>query len=129
MNGDRFRTALMTSLKRFGVILSLAALLAITVGSLLPREHAGDMGGSDKLLHFVAYAIAILPVTQLKMPAQVIFAVGVLMWSGGIELVQPSVGRSASLMDLVANAAGLLIGLALGVVLDRILFKTGSKPA
>ncbi|MEM9240274.1 MAG: hypothetical protein AAGB07_09875, partial [Pseudomonadota bacterium] len=66
---------------------------------------------------------------QHKTQTRLIFAIGVLIWSGAIELVQPFVGRSASLLDLASNAAGLLLGLALGVLLDRVVLKKGTDTA
>lgn len=126
---ERLRNDLLSVFERYGVVLSLIALAVITGGSLVPRESGGDVGSADKVLHLVAYAVAILPLTQHKTQTRLIFAIGVLIWSGAIELVQPFVGRSASLLDLASNAAGLLLGLALGVLLDRVAFKNGSDTA
>ncbi|MEL6120496.1 MAG: hypothetical protein AAFN44_05970 [Pseudomonadota bacterium] len=129
MHVERLRNDLLSVFERYGVVLSLIALAVITGGSLVPRESGGDVGSADKVLHLVAYAVAILPLTQHKTQTRLIFAIGVLIWSGAIELVQPFVGRSASLLDLASNAAGLLLGLALGVLLDRVAFKNGSDTA
>ena len=126
---ERVRNDLLSVFERYGVVLSLIALAVITGGSLVPRESGGDVGSADKVLHLVAYAVAILPLTQHKTQPRLIFAIGVLLWSGAIELVQPFVGRSASLLDLASNAAGLLLGLALGVLLDRVVLKKGTDTA
>ncbi|MEM9913049.1 MAG: hypothetical protein AAF922_19995 [Pseudomonadota bacterium] len=126
---ERLRNDLLSVFERYGVVLSLIALAVITGGSLVPRESGGDVGSADKVLHLVAYAVAILPLTQHKTQTRLIFAIGVLIWSGAIELVQPFVGRSASLLDLASNAAGLLLGLALGVLLDRVVLKKGTDTA
>ena len=129
MHVERLRNDLLSVFERYGVVLSLIALAVITGGSLVPRESGGDVGSADKVLHLVAYAVAILPLTQHKTQTRLIFAIGVLIWSGAIELVQPFVGRSASLLDLASNAAGLLLGLALGVLLDRVVLKKGTDTA
>ena len=126
---ERVRNDLLSVFERYGVVLSLIALAVITGGSLVPRESGGDVGSADKVLHLVAYAVAIFPLTQHKTQTRLIFAIGVLIWSGAIELVQPFVGRSASLLDLASNAVGLLLGLALGVLLARVAFKNGSDTA
>ena len=126
---ERLRNDLLSVFERYGVVLSLIALAVITGGSLVPRESGGDVGSADKVLHLVAYAVAIFPLTQHKTQTRLIFAIGVLIWSGAIELVQPFVGRSASLLDLASNAAGLLLGLALGVLLDRVVLKKGTDTA
>ena len=126
---ERLRNDLLMVFERYGLVLSLIALAVITGGSLVPRESGGDVGSADKVLHLVAYAVAILPLTQHKTQTRLIFAIGVLIWSGAIELVQPFVGRSASLLDLASNAVGLLLGLALGLLLDRVAFKNGSDTA
>ena len=129
MHVERLLNDLLSVFERYGVVLSLIALAVITGGSLVPRESGGDVGSADKVLHLVAYAVAILPMAQHKTQPRLIFAMGVLIWSGAIELVQPFVGRSANLMDLASNAVGLLLGLALGVLLDRVAFKNGSDTA
>ena len=129
MHVERLRHDLLSVFERYGVVLSLIALAVITGGSLVPRESGGDVGSADKVLHLVAYAVAIFPLTQHKTQTRLIFAIGVLIWSGAIELVQPFVGRSASLLDLASNAAGLLLGLALGVLLDRVVLKKGTDTA
>ena len=126
---ERVRNDLLSVFERYGVVLSLIALAVITGGSLVPRESGGDVGSADKVLHLLAYAVAILPLTQHKTQPRLIFAMGVLIWSGAIELVQPFVGRSANLMDLAANAVGLSLGLALGVLLDRVVLKKGTDTA
>ena len=126
---ERLRNDLLSVFERYGVVLSLIALAVITGGSLVPRESGGDVGSAAKVLHLLAYAVAIRPLSQQKTLSRLSFAIGVRIWSCAIELVQPFVGRSASLLDLASNAAGLLLGLALGVLLDRVVLKKGTDTA
>ncbi len=73
----------------------------------------------DKLYHMMAFAALVLPAAMFDRGAVRWLVVGGLILGGAIEVIQPSVGRDADLMDFLADAAGLLFGLALGWFLRR----------
>jgi len=106
---------------RISVIATLIALAAILVASLSPVDSAGDPGSADKTMHVIAYAIAVIPLAAAPLKSRLRIALGALIWSGTIELVQPLVGRSASFSDLMANATGVLLGLFVAVMFRRVL--------
>ncbi len=102
------------SLCKRGIYLTLfiSYSIAITIGSLLP-----NIGGSpvfalgDKILHLLGYGIfAVLgwlivnSQAKFSMIALSIFIYGLL-----IEIAQIYTGRSFSVLDLIANGAGILI--------------------
>jgi peptidoglycan/LPS O-acetylase OafA/YrhL len=107
--------------------LQFAAMATVGVLSLLP---APDMGGSDKLLHFIAYAamsggfaLLLSGWTRRLSAALAVAVYGVLL-----EYLQGMTGyRLFDPADMLANAAGAAAGLALGfqplragfLVLDR----------
>lgn len=123
MHLERIRHSVLSALERYAVVLSLIALALITAGSLLPRESGGGAGGLDKLLHMLAYAVAVMPIALLPYRKRIAFGIGVLVWSGAIEVVQPLVGRTASLLDFWANAVGILLGLFVGGLLVRVFVR------
>ena len=122
INGGLF-SAFPSWLVRLSIIATLIALAAISVASLSPVDSAGDPGSADKTMHVFAYGLAILPLAAVPSRPRLRIALGALVWSGAIELLQPLVGRSASLSDLMANAAGILLGLSVTALLRRVLVK------
>lgn len=73
----------------------------------------------DKLYHTLAFAALVIPVALVDRGAVRWLVIGSLILGGAIEVIQPSVGRDADLMDFLADAAGLLLGLGLGWFLRR----------
>ncbi len=111
------------------IVLWLASLVAITVGSLLPS--AVDGVGSDKLMHLGAYGV----LSGLTWPALEVWggrrllgvALALIVFGLAIELVQPSVGREFSVADAVANALGVLVGIPLGRLI-RVTLRLAVPP-
>lgn len=108
--------------EQYWIFLVLFILLVITALSLYPLEYLPKVRGSDKLHHLLAYA-SLMFFVALKMPRywwlMGLFFVG---YSGVIELLQPYVNRYGEWLDLLANAAGVLLGLLLGLFV-RVLLK------
>jgi len=113
-------------LERYGYWLTILTLTAITVASLMPRGSPGDPGAvgvPDGLAHVVAYATVVFfpaatPSVLLRWPVG-----SILAWGLALELLQHLIGRSASLVDIAANAAGVGVGLAIGYLLRRALLR------
>ena len=107
---------LLTSVKRYWILITLFILTAITSLSLSPLEELPPIPGTDKIHHFIAYAALMLP-TAIKKPkyggAIVFFFI---CWSGAIELLQPYVNRYGEWRDLLANITGLFGGWAIAKI-------------
>ena len=100
---------------------SLAAtlVLAVLIGflTLTPIQNPG-VPGTDKNHHLIAFAALALPLSFSRprlAPWVVLAAVG---YGGAIEIIQPYVGRSGEVFDLMADALGAVIGGAAGVALQ-----------
>lgn len=109
----------MTFLKFKGLYLTLGIAFLILFLSLQPPgEGDTKLLVSDKLLHFVAYGVMVLPVSLDRIFPQLLVFVIAFIYGGGIELVQPFWGREADIMDLWANTAGIIFGIliARGIV-------------
>ena len=93
-------------------------LIATLVGSLLPGSVT-PQGYNYYLIHLANYAfLAFLPVLILPWPKGGYAAMDVFLLSGLIEWVQMYIpGRSADLMDLLANAVGVALGLSVALML------------
>ena len=100
--------------------ITLCILLAITVLSLIPLPELPSVSGSDKTHHILAYAALMFPIA-LRRPAHWLWlGLLFLIWSAGIELIQPFVNRYGELTDLLANLIGLLVGALLAKAVNSI---------
>ena len=100
---------------RLWLSLQVFGMVAVGVLSLLP---APDMGGSDKLLHFIAYG-AMSGGLSLLLPSwgrRVLGAVLVALYGVLLEYLQGLTGyRMFDPADMLTNAAGAACGLVLGL--------------
>ena len=104
--------------------MSILALLAITVASLLPMGSLGDPGAvgvRGSIVHIVAYGTliflrAVTPSVPLVWPLATVFA-----WSVMLEALQFLIGRSASFADVAFIAVGIIVGLVIGYTIRRLL--------
>ncbi len=102
----------------------LTALLTLVIGiaALMPSTggHSALLG-LDKVAHLLAFAGLVIPMT-LAQPRRwpLVFALA-LAYGGLIEIVQPSVGRSAEWADFAADGLGAAMGIGLALSLRRRL--------
>lgn len=110
----------MRRLGRFAWSLTALATLLVLVGTLTPpSEMPQDIPGSDKLHHFMGFLAIVLPVCVIH-PRAALWLVPAATGLGVvIEFVQPFVGRSFSVGDMIANALGALAGGIAGWLLHR----------
>src|SRR5262245_49349827 len=88
-------------------------VLAVIVGSVGPSMRA--IGHGDKLVHVTAYLTLSIWFGGIYRPARYpVVAACLLTLGGGIELVQGLLPwRSMELADMVANTAGVGVGMVL----------------
>jgi VanZ family protein len=111
--------------RRLWPAFTLLLLGAITVLSLNPSpELTLEPPGSDKTHHFIAYSALALPVALARPRGWGWWIGGFLGWSAAIELIQPQVNRYGEWADLMANGAGLALGVALAAAL-RVMLRAG----
>ena len=100
---------------------TLALTLAIAFGTLMPSGlSAPPLPGGDKLHHLLGFGALVLPGIALMPRWTLGFLAFGLGFGALIELVQPSVGRSRELADLIADALGLGLGAAAGLTLAAL---------
>lgn len=98
-------------LARFWFTLAYLLLLVYGIMSLIP---APDMGGSDKIAHFLAYAVASawfsLLIRQRKSLWRILF--GLISYGLFLEILQSFISyRNGDPVDAVANSLGVIVGL------------------
>lgn len=105
-------------------------LALVAVLSLIPSP---DIGGSDKLLHFITYFTLSAGFTTLvrHYRSLVFVAVGLIAYGAMLEFLQGLTGyRQMDLFDMMANSVGVLGGLLVRLtpvpgwlrVIESILF-------
>ena len=108
-------------IEKYWLIISVTVLIVITVLSLTPLAHLPDVPGSDKTHHFVAYGALFFPVAFVKPKHWLLIALIFIVWSGVIELIQPSVNRYGEWLDFFANSAGIICGFILARLTNKIV--------
>jgi len=74
----------------------------------------------DKLVHLLAFAALAGPLAWRYPRLWWVVALAALAYGGLIEIVQPHVGRSMELADLLANGTGAFIGAPIAARIGRL---------
>ncbi len=88
-------------------------LCGVAVGSLVPAVPAAAAQISDKLMHFLAYAVlAFVFIGAYGRHRWPFFVIGLLLLGAAIELAQGLLvaSRASEWLDLAANSAGVATG-------------------
>ena len=102
-------------------VLSVGAFLGVTILSVLPTPRVDGLE-SDKLNHLIAYTVLTLLLVlsfsgDRRLPRGLWIALlSLLLYGALIEVVQHYIGRQFDLMDMVANAVGVLLGAGAGLL-------------
>ena len=111
-------------LRRLSVAVGWALVGAILWLSLTPQPPHVDFEQSDKVGHFIAYGGLMFWFCQLYRNARtrLAYAAGFIAMGIAIEFLQRASGyRSFEVMDMVADAIGVLLGWAAALALPRLL--------
>jgi len=87
--------------------------LALTTVSLLPAEKLSGASFNDKAAHFLCYALFALVAAGLPLAGKryLLLCIGLILFGLGLEGAQSWVpGRESSLLDALANTAGVAAG-------------------
>lgn len=99
-------------------------LLVILIASFLPPSEVGSLGSSDKLGHLLAYAalsLCWLSAGRASLRRMIMVFAGCVALGAAVEVLQPLFQRQGGWLDASANAAGALIGTALGWLSHRLI--------
>ena len=99
---------------RLAAFLVTAAIAWLTLAPWAPSPQPIGLDQADKVWHFLAFFTwGGLVAVSWSRPFWQLLGAG-LCFGGGIELIQPFVGRDAELADLVAATLGAGVGLYAG---------------
>ena len=104
-------------------IYTLLILIIITFLSLYPLKEKPSIPGSDKFHHLIAYSALAIGVGLRRPSNYVLIIILFSFYSGLIEIIQPYVNRFREIEDFLFNNLGILIGLTLGIVINKIFNK------
>ncbi len=103
--------------KYLDIPLTLAVTIVLTVAMLWPLESPPPAPeGSDKLVHFIAFAALAFPLARTGRFGLIPVLIGASAFGGLIELIQPTFNRSADVNDWIADTLGVFIGIGFGLV-------------
>ena len=106
--------------KYLDIPLTAVVTAVLTAAMLWPLEAPPPAPeGSDKLIHFIAFAALAFPMARTGRFGLTPVLIGASAFGGLIELIQPTFNRSAELSDWVAGTLGVLIGIGLGLAYRR----------
>ncbi len=94
--------------------LTAALVLLIGFATLTPLPQGQAAPGSDKLYHFIAFAVLVLPLGWAYPRYVFAIVIAAAIYGGLIEVIQPHFGRGAELLDALAGGAGALAGALIG---------------
>ena len=103
--------------KYLDILLTIIVTLTLSVAMLWPLEAPPPAPeGSDKLVHFIAFAALAFPLARTGRIGLLPVFIGGSAFGGAIELIQPSFNRSADVNDWVADIVGVILGIGLGLL-------------
>ena len=98
--------------------------IIITFLSLFPlKEEQIFVPGGDKFHHLIAYSTLTVCVGLRKPSNYILLIIFFSAYSGLIEIIQPYVNRFGEIEDFLFNNLGILIGLTLGVMINKTFNK------
>ena len=107
--------------KYLDILLTLIILLMLTAVMLWPLDQPPPApAGSDKIVHFIAFAALAFPLARTGRFGLLPVFIGASAFGGAIELIQPTFNRSSDVNDWAADIMGVLLGIAGGLVYRRI---------
>ena len=107
--------------KYLDIPLTVIVTLTLTVAMLWPLEAPPPAPeGSDKLVHFIAFAALAFPLARTGRFGLLPVFIGASAFGGTIELIQPSFNRSADVNDWAADIVGVILAIGLGLLYRRL---------
>ena len=105
---------------RWSILLTIALATAIAILTLMPPTQVDMPSGSDKPSHFIAFLALALPLGIVKPRWAGVLFLLFTIFGAAIEIIQPYVGRSREVADLIADVAGIACGMALGLLVRHL---------
>lgn len=104
-------------LRRIALIMSVVLLIVVTVILLMPVPDSGGRFPQhvDKLVHFAVFFAVAFPAYVARMRFWPGILIGLVLYGGAVELIQPYFGRGTEFADFIANSIGVMAALPCAV--------------
>ena len=107
--------------KYLDIPLTIIVTFTLTAAMLWPMKAPPPAPeGSDKLVHFLAFAALAFPLARTGRIGLLPVFIGASAFGGAIELIQPSFNRSADVNDWIADIIGVVLGIGCGLLYRRL---------
>ncbi|RMB59878.1 VanZ family protein [Tessaracoccus antarcticus] len=106
---------------RWSILLSVALATVIALLTLMPPTQVDVPAGGDKFYHFTAFVALAFPLAVVRPRWSVVLFVVYSAYGAAIEIIQPYVGRSREVADLLADMVGIAVGMLLGLLVRRLV--------
>jgi glycopeptide antibiotics resistance protein len=117
MQRNKITVKLLASIQNRWLMLTIIILILITLLSLLPLAELPQVTGGNRIHHLAAYAVLMFPAALRKPNKWLFLAVSFILYSGGIELLQPFVNRYCEWQDLAFNTLGIICGICIAQII------------
>jgi VanZ family protein len=104
-----------------------SCIVGLAVLSLIPKDHMLRTGFGGHIEHIVAYLGTALAVASAYGATRCPHIVaGLIAYAGTLELLQNfSPGRTPAIVDFACSSIGVLLGVAMFTVADRLVLTRG----
>jgi len=92
------------------------AILIPIIGALTLTLLPFQIPGNDKIYHVIAFGALAFPLSAFRPRWALWIVVASSLYGGGIEIVQPYVGRNMELLDFGADVLGASLGAICGLI-------------
>jgi VanZ family protein len=109
------------------VLAAWSCIAALAVLSLIPKGHMPRTGFGGHVEHILAYLGTALVVASAYGAARRLpIVTGLIAYAGTLELLQNfSPGRTPAVADFACSSLGVLLGVALSTLADRLVLTRG----
>jgi VanZ family protein len=112
--------------RSYRVFAAWSCIVALAVLSLIPKEHMLRTGLGGHIEHIFAYLGTALVVASAYGSRRWHIVAGLIAYAGTLELLQNfSPGRTPAVEDFAFSSIGVLLGVALFTLADRLAVMRG----
>ena len=111
-------------LRFFDIYLTIVLASTILIGMLAPiSEVSTAPAGTDKIIHILAFAAMVSPLALTRRIGLFRLFIFATLFGGMIEILQPSFGRNADIIDWLAD----IFGISCGIGITRLSIAVGLR--
>jgi len=113
----------------YRLVAAWSCIVALAVLSLVPKGHMLRTGLGGHIEHILAYlGTAAVVASAYGITRRLHIVAGLITYAGGLELLQNfSPGRTPAIADFACSSIGVVLGIALSALADRLVLMRGGS--